>query len=108
MKKNTSSKSIQSYKIDSTKFAFIVVVLITLTSCAPRNEWTSLRITERQLSFPPGYYNHIVYIDNRIIGFVNNIDAPKEERISFAYEGDKDATLFNPEDDPKCVNYSYF
>ncbi len=108
MKKNTSSKSIQSYKIDFTKFAFITVLLITLTSCAPRNEWISLKINERQLSFPPGYYNHLVYIDDRIIGFVNNIDAPKEEQIAFAYEDDKDMTPFNPEDDPKCVNYSYF
>lgn len=58
---------------------------------------TSLKINERQLSFPPG-----------VIGFADNSDALKEEQISFAYEGDKDVTLFNPEDDPKCVNYSYF
>jgi len=108
MKKNISSKSMQSYKIDFTKFAFITILLITLTSCAPRNELSSLSITERQLSFPPGYYNHIVYIDDRVIGFSDNSDAPKEEQISFAYEGDKDATLFNLEDDPKCVNYSTF
>ena len=47
-------------------------------------------------------------MDDRVIGFVDNIDAPKEEQIAFAYEGDKETTLFNPENDPKCVNYSYF
>lgn len=58
--------------------------------------------------FPPGYYNHIVYIDDRVIAFSDNSDAPKEEQISFAYEGDKETTLFRPEDDPKCTRYTYF
>lgn len=90
---------------------FVVSALLAAvftTSCAPENKWTQLSIAERQLSFPPGYYNHVVYIDGRIIGFADNSSASIEEQISFAYEGDKETTLFNPEDDPKCVNYSYF
>src|SRR5687767_12567380 len=108
MKKNISSKSIQNYQIGLTKFAFIAALLITLTSCTPRNEWASLKINERPLSFPAGYYNHIVYIDDRVIGFADNSDALKEEQISFAYEGDKATTLFNPEDDARCTRYYTF
>ena len=65
-------------------------------------------MAERLLAFPPGYYDHIVYIDDHVIGFADNSDAPKEEQISFAYEGDKEATSFNPENDPNCKRYSYF
>ena len=89
-------------------FVSALLVSTFVTSCVSGNTWTQLSIAERRLSFPPGYYNHVVYIDGRIIGFADNSDAPIEEQISFAYEGDKETTLFNPEDDPKCVNYSYF
>ena len=94
--------------INFTKIAFIVLFVAFTTSCASENQWTSISITERQLVFPPGYYNHVVYINGRVIGFADNSDAPQEEQTSFAYEGDREATLFKPKDDPKCIRYSYF
>lgn len=89
------------------RITFIILMLIIATSCSPGNEWTSLRIKERQLGFPPAYYDHVVYIDGRIIGFTVN-RKPPEERISYIYEGRKETIPFNPQDDPKCKNYSYF
>ncbi|MEP7136202.1 MAG: hypothetical protein ABI904_14845 [Chloroflexota bacterium] len=96
------------FKTNFTKLVFTAMLLILVTSCASDNKLTSLSVTERLLSFPPGYYDSVVYIDNRLIGFAVNIDAPIEEQNSFAYEGDKEKTLFNPEIDPKCVRYSSF
>jgi WD40 repeat protein len=85
-----------------------MVVLILLSSCMPINNFISVEVKERLLSFPSGYYNHVVYIDGRIIGFAEKYNLPKEEQVSFAYEGDKNFTNFNPENDPKCIIYSYF
>lgn len=90
------------------KITVFALLLALVTSCMSENTRTSLSVTKRQLSFPPGYYNHVVYIDNKIIGFVDNISAPKEEQIAFAYEGDTLLTPFNPENDPTCTTYSYF
>src|SRR5262245_14809242 len=101
------SKPKQNDKTNLTKLAFIAVLLIPIISCAPSDKLNSLNITARQLAFPTGYYNHVVYIEDRLVGFTVNREPP-EKRISFAYEGDKEATPFNPEDDPLCVNYSYF
>jgi hypothetical protein len=91
-----------------TKIFFTAFLLVFVTSCTQNDNWTSINMTERRLFFPPGYYNHIVYIDGHVIGFADNSRASIEEQISFAYEGDKEVTPFNPEDDPKCINYSYF
>ena len=95
-------------KTQITKIAFTALILLITTSCAAENTLASVDITERQLSFPAGYYNHLVYIDGRIIVFADDSDAPKEEQISFAYEGDEKRTRFNPEDDPKCKKYTLF
>jgi hypothetical protein len=91
-----------------TRIILITLLLAFATSCVPGNGSTSLQVKERVLSFPPAYYNHVVYINDRVIGFAQDSDAPKEQQISFAYEGDKDTTRFNPQDDPDCKRYSYF
>ena len=89
------------------KFFLIVSMLLFVTSCTPEN-WTSLEIVERQLTFPPGYYNHLVYLDGKIIGFAQDSNAPKEKQVSFAYEGETERTIFLPEDDPRCKRYTLF
>ena len=89
------------------RITFITLLWAFTTSCLPGNEWRSLILKERQLAFPPAHYDHVVYIDGRVIGFTVN-RKPPEERISFIYEGGKEITPFNPQDDPKCKNYSYF
>ncbi|MBK9211162.1 MAG: hypothetical protein IPL71_23910 [Anaerolineales bacterium] len=92
------------------KIAKIVLVIFALTlvvSCMPNNQITSVTIAERLLLFPVGYYEHVVYINNHIVGFTSNT-LPLEKSISFAYEGEDSVTPFNPEDDPKCTTYSYF
>ena len=71
------------------KFVLIVSALVFVTSCAS-NDFISLKIEERSLPFPPGYYNHLVYLDGKIIGFADDSNAPKEKQISFAYEGDSE------------------
>ena len=93
----------------TSNLAFIAIISIFIVSCMPANEVTPARISERLLSFPPGYYNHVVHLDNMVIGFIIDPDAPKrEEEIAFAYEEDTQFTLFHPVDDPKCTKYSYF
>lgn len=91
-----------------TKIAFVAFVLIFVTSCASVNTGTSVDLTERLLSFPSGYYDHVVYINGHLIAFSLNSGLPPEKRVSFAYEGDKRSTPFNPQNDPKCTKYSYF
>jgi hypothetical protein len=91
-----------------TRIAFIIFLLTFATSCLPGNDWTSLRIKEQLLHFPSARYNHIVYINDRVISFAEDSNAPKEEQVTFAYEGDKSTTQFNPQDDPDCKRYSYF
>ena len=90
-------------KENFTKIAFIALILAFATSCLPGTEWTSIRIAERQLSFPPGYYNHVVYIDYKVIGFVDDIHVSNKEQAGFAYAGDPELTPFNPAQDAKCI-----
>ena len=91
----------------SKKLVIFVLMLITLTSCGPDKNSVPVQISERVLEFPKGNYDHIVSIDNKIIGFAHN-RLPPEQRIIYAYEGDVTFTHFFPENDPKCINYSYF
>jgi hypothetical protein len=95
------------FSMPFTKVTCTLFLLLFSNSCMSE-KLAALDVVERPLSFPAGYYNHLIYVDDRVIGFADNSDAPKEEQISFAYEGDKDLTLFSAEDDPKCVNYSTF
>lgn len=90
-----------------TRIAFTIFIVATLSSCVPDKKWTPMQATERALKFPTGYYEHVVYLGERIVGFASN-RLPPEQRITFAYEGDTTQTPFNPENDPKCLNYSYF
>jgi len=90
------------------RIAFFAYIITLVVSCKPVNNITMANISEQLLSFPPGYYNNVVYIDDKIVGFKIDPDAPVEERIAFAYEEATQFTLFNPEDDPTCTKYSYF
>ncbi|MEP6894977.1 MAG: hypothetical protein ABI986_05155 [Chloroflexota bacterium] len=85
------------------KITVFALLLALATSCMSENTWISLSVTERQLSFPPGYYNHVVSIDNKIIGFVDDIHISEKEQAGFAYAGDQKMTPFNPEQDSKCT-----
>ena len=83
-----------------------LLLLVFSNSCVPE-KLVSLNVVERSLPFPAGYYDHLIYSDNHVIGFAV-IDGSPEERIAYAYEGDQELTPFNPEKDQKCVNYSFF
>src|SRR4030095_4073095 len=98
---------VENTTMNITKILFLTLAATLLISCGS-NQSITLNVNERQLSFPSGYYNHIIYIDDRVIGFAQDTDAPKEKQISFAYEGDEEKTLFNPEDDPNCKRYTSF
>jgi hypothetical protein len=89
------------------KMVFALLVLTLVTACVSEN-LTSVNVTERLLSFLQGYYNHVVFMDGQVIGFMNDLDYPVGEQVYFAYEGDEQATLFKPENDPKCIRYSEF
>jgi hypothetical protein len=78
-----------------------------VVSCRPSNTWNTASISERRLDFPAGIYDHIISIENQIIGFAHNRLSP-EQRIIYAYEEDKTFTRFFPEVDPNCLNYSLF
>jgi hypothetical protein len=86
----------------------ILLITVLINACMSKNAVSTLHISERQLSFPSGYYDHLVYLHGRLIAFADKSDAPKEEEISFAYEGAPETKLFMPEDDPKCTRYTYF
>lgn len=91
-----------------TKAILIILLMnLLLASCGPDKEWASVQTSERLLEFPKGNYDHVVSIANHVIGFAHN-RLPPEQRIVFANETDTTLTPFNPEDDPKCLNYSYF
>jgi hypothetical protein len=94
-------------RINFSTIAFIALFVAFTTACGSE-KWVSINVTERSLSFPPAYYEKLVYVSSQVIGFTADSRAPKEEQISFAYEGDKETTLFRPEDDPKCTRYTYF
>ena len=90
------------------KVVFIICVSMLVFSCRQSNTWNTANISEHQLEFPIGNYDHVVYL-NRVIGFAYSYDRlPPEQRIIYAYEGDKTFTRFFPESDPKCISYSYF
>ena len=98
---------ISMYGMKLSKFVSLILMLAFVTSCVSK-QLIPLKVTERSLDFPPGYYNHLIYLDGRIIGFADESNAPKEKQISFAYEGDIERTIFLPEDDPKCKRFTSF
>lgn len=80
-----------------------LLVLAVAISCAPAESWTELDIVERQMSFPSGLYENVVYLNNKVFGFVDNFHTSGKEQAGFAYEGDSTFTPFNPAGDSKCV-----
>lgn len=85
-----------------------LLVLAVAISCAPAESWTELDTVERQMSFPPGLYENVVYLNNKVIGFVDNFHTSGKDQAGFAYEGDSEMTSFNPGQDPSCLISLYF
>ena len=56
------------------KITFIALVIVFIVSCNPANNITKAQISEKLLSFPAGYYTDVVYLDNKVIGFIYDID----------------------------------
>ncbi len=61
------------------------------------------------LSFPPAFYQNIVYLDNRLLGFTFGDARKAADRVSYAYQGDSALQLFDPLDAKDCpafIGYS--
>lgn len=82
----------------------MLLVLVFVSSCIPENAWTQLNVAERQLSFPSEKYEHVVYLNNKVIGFIDDdIQISGKDQPGFAYVGDLKMTPFNPAEDSNCV-----
>jgi hypothetical protein len=61
------------------------------------------------LSFPPAFYQNIVYIDGRLLGFTDSLAREAADRVSYAYEDDSALHLFDPlhaKDCPMFIGYA--
>lgn len=80
-----------------------LLILAATISCASQG-WTELSVTERKMAYPPEKYKHVVYIDNKVIGFIDDdIQITGKDQPGFSYEGDPTMTPFNPAQDSKCI-----
>jgi hypothetical protein len=101
---NASRSAAERISMKLFRFAFSgLLVLAIATSCAPQKPRMRLGVVERQLSFPLGLYKNVIYLNNKVTGFVDNIYDSGKEQAGFAYEGDAAFTPFNPARDSKCV-----
>ncbi len=76
------------YGMKLSKFVSLILMLAFVTSCVSK-QLIPLKVTERSLDFPPGYYNHLIYLDGRIIGFADESKKDYElttTRAIFAYD----------------------
>ena len=74
-----------------------LLVLVVATSCVQQELGIDLGVVERQMAFPPEKYEHVVYLDNKVIGFIDDdIQISGKDQPGFAYEGDLKMTPFNP------------
>jgi hypothetical protein len=81
-----------------------LLVLVVATSCVQQESGIDLGVVERQMAFPPEKYEHVVYLDNKVIGFIDDdIQISGKDQPGFAYEGDLKMTPFNPVQDSKCI-----
>lgn len=92
----------------------IIAFLLFTIGCVPESLTTPLTIEERKLEFLPAYYDHVVYLDNQVVGFSYDGDEARNKRVSFSYEGDTQTTTFDPWKTPinpwtnrSCKRYDY-
>lgn len=65
-------------------------------------------VNGRLLSFPPAFYQSIIHIDGRLLGFTFGDAREAADRVSYAYEGDSALHPFDPlhaKDCPMFIGY---
>lgn len=89
------------------RFIFLGLACTILVSCSSNN----ITIIDdspadgKRLSFPPAFYQTVVYIDGRLLGFTYSLVRNPAKRVSFAYEGDSALQPFDPLDVENCTNF---
>ncbi len=99
--------SVESSKMRLIRFIFLGLACTILISCSSNGVTVidSKPVGGKLLSFPPAFYQNVVYIDGRLLGFTDSLDREPAKRVSFAYEGDATLQLFDPLDAGNCGNF---
>jgi hypothetical protein len=101
----------ESSKMWFTRFVFLGLACIILVSCLPSDTTVidDSPVDGKRLSFPPAFYQNVVYINDRLLGFTFGDAREAADRVSYAYEGDSALQLFDPLDAKGCpmfIGYS--
>ncbi|HLP82407.1 MAG TPA: hypothetical protein VK141_10525 [Nitrosomonas sp.] len=100
--------------VNQRKFVVLVSLLLIfpiLLGCSPKTKspaLISIQTESRLLSFPPAYYDYVVYFDNKLVAFSHDTTKLPSESISFASEGDTSLSPFKPSPVPTCDEKSVF
>jgi hypothetical protein len=83
---------------------FLILACAILISCSPNNVTVidDSPADGKLLSFPLGFYQNVVYIEGRLLGFTFGNAREPANRVLYAYEGDSDLELFDPLDAKDC------
>jgi hypothetical protein len=85
----------------------LLLACIFLMSCSS-NSVTIIKnkqTTRRLLSFPPAFYNSVVLINDKLIGFTFGEQKEPANRVSFAFEDDRTLHPFNPQKIKECDGF---
>jgi len=90
------------------KILFLLGFASTIfAACSARNAQVrdDTLVQGKLLSFPSGFYQSIVYLDDRLIGFTFGDQLDPIKRVSYAYEGDVALHSFNPQNINECKDF---
>ena len=95
----------------SKRLIFLALPCMILVSCSSSDITVidDRPIDGELLSFPPAFYQNIVYIDGRLLGFTFGDAREAAGRVSYAYEGDSTLHPFDPlqaKDCPMFIGYA--
>jgi len=97
-------------KIWLTRLVLLGLASTILVSCSSNDIAIidNAPVDGKRLSFPPAFYQNIVYIDGRLLGFTFSLVRESANRVSYAYEGDSALHPFDPlhaKDCPMFIGY---
>jgi hypothetical protein len=95
---------VEAYKMLLKRLILLVLACTILISCSS-NDITindDSPVDGELLSFPSAFYQNIVYMDSRLLGFTESLAREPANRVSYAYEGDSVLQLFDPLDAKDC------
>lgn len=78
-----------------------------LVSCSSNDITVNddISVNGERLSFPPAFYQNIVYMDGRLLGFTDSLAREAADRVSYAYEDNSALHTFDPLHAKDCSNF---